>query len=167
MPPPAKILIVDDDTELRQLLGEELRDLGHESFFASDGLQAITLARRHRPDLIVLDLLLPGGDGFTVLERRRDLSAIACIPVIVFSGVRSAEAEQRALNLGAREFVAKSIESSDLIEAISRVLKHEETPKGIPADIAYQLGRPAEASPQVAAGPPPAVKLRIAPNLRD
>jgi DNA-binding response OmpR family regulator len=119
----AKILIVDDDAEIRQLLGEELRDLGHESIYAADGVQALSLVRRERPDLILLDLRLPAGDGFCVLERLRRIPEVAYTPVIVFSGMRSPEAEERALMLGAREFVHKSFSGNDLIEAITRVLE--------------------------------------------
>ena len=128
MSPRAKILIVDDDAEMRQLLGEELRDLGHDSCCASDGLQALTLVRGERPDLVLLDLRLPGGDGFTVLERLRHIAGVASIPVIVFSGVRSPDAEERALALGAREFIHKSLSGNDLADAIARALGHAPEP---------------------------------------
>jgi CheY-like chemotaxis protein len=134
--PAANILIVDDDGETRQLLAEELHDLGHESIHAVDGVQALSLVRRERPDLILLDLLLPdidrngvaGGDGFSVLERLRNIADIAHIPVIVFSGMRSPQAEERALMLGAREFVLKSFNGNDLFEAIARALTDDAKP---------------------------------------
>jgi CheY-like chemotaxis protein len=124
----ARVLIVDDDAETRQLLAEELRDLGHESIHAADGVQALSLVRGESPDLILLDLRLPdrdrsgvaGGDGFNVLERLRNIAEVASIPVIVFSSMRSPEAEERALKLGAREFVLKSFSSTILFEAIAR-----------------------------------------------
>ena len=120
--PTAKILIVDDDAEIRQLLGEELRDLGHDSFYASDGIQALSMVRRERPDLILLDLRLPGGDGFGVLVRLQRIAEVAHIPVIVFSGMRSPDAEETALKLGAREFVQKSLSGNHLAAAIGRAL---------------------------------------------
>jgi CheY-like chemotaxis protein len=129
--PAAKILVVDDDVETRLLLGEELLDLGHEAVYAADGVQALSLVRREQPDLILLDLRLPdidtsgvaGGDGFSVLERLRSIEDVASIPVIVFSGMRAPEAEERAMSLGAREFVLKSFTGNDLVEAIARVLE--------------------------------------------
>jgi CheY-like chemotaxis protein len=129
--PAAKILVVDDDVETRLLLGEELLDLGHEAVYAADGVQALSLVRREQPDLILLDLRLPdidtsgvaGGDGFSVLERLRNIEDVASIPVIVFSGMRAPEAETRAMSLGAREFVLKSFTGNDLVEAIARVLE--------------------------------------------
>jgi CheY-like chemotaxis protein len=135
----ARILIVDDEIEVRQLLGEELRDLGHDSVYAGDGAQALSLARRKRPDLILLDLRLPGGNGFSVLRRLRTIPEFASIPVIVFSGMRSPEAEELALMLGAREFVHKSLKDDDLIEAITVVLSLE--PR---ADGAFAEQGPAE-----------------------
>ena len=124
----ARILVVDDDVEIRQLLGEELRDLGHESIYAADGEHALSLVQRERPDLILLDLRLPRDDGFSVLERLRTIPEAASIPVIVFSGMRSPYAEERALALGAREFVHKSFRGDDLIEAIARALDTEAAP---------------------------------------
>jgi CheY-like chemotaxis protein len=118
----AKIMIVDDDPEIRALLGEELHDLGHESFHAADGAQALSLVRREQPDLILLDLRLPGEDGFSVLVRLQRIPEVAHIPVIVFSGMRSPDAEECALRLGAREFVHKSLSGNDLAEAIVRAL---------------------------------------------
>jgi CheY-like chemotaxis protein len=122
MPAVAKILIVDDDLEIRQLLGEQLLDLGHESIYAADGVRALSLVRSERPDLILLDMRLPGVDGFSVLERLQRIPEVADIPVIVFSGMRSPEVEERALMLGAREYVHKSLSGQDLVEAIARVL---------------------------------------------
>ena len=118
----AAILIVDDDVEMRQLLGEELRDLGHESIYAADGPQALSLAQRARPDLILLDLRLGGDDGFSVLEQLRNIADLASIPVIVFSNLRSPQTAERALLLGACEFVQKSLRGNNLVEAIARAL---------------------------------------------
>jgi DNA-binding response OmpR family regulator len=118
----ATALIVDDDVEMRQLLGEELRDLGHESIYAVNASQAVSLAQSARPDLILLDLRLPGDDGFSVLEQLRNITDLASIPVIVFSNLRSPQTEERALMLGAREFVQKTLRGNNLVDAIARVL---------------------------------------------
>ena len=118
----AAILIVDDDVEMRQLLGEELHDLGHRSIYAADGAQALSLARLSPPDLILLDLRLGGDDGFSVLEQLGNIEDLASIPVIVFSNLRSPQTEERALLLGAREFVQKSLRGNALVDAIARAL---------------------------------------------
>jgi CheY-like chemotaxis protein len=141
----AKVLIVDDDDVTRQLLAEELHDLGYESVHAADGVQALSMVRGERPDLILLDLLLPdidrngvaGGDGFAVLERLRTIPDVAATPVIVFSGMRSPHAERRALMLGAREFVLKSFNGNCLFAAIARALDDDVplAPRSVPAGL--------------------------------
>lgn len=133
MPKTAKILIIDDDAEIRRLLDEELHDLGHQAIHAADGLQALLLAQRERPDLILLDLALPGADGFAVLERLRALPE-STIPVIVFTGSRSPTAEEQARLLGAREFVKKSFFGTDLAEAIDRTLTPKRATDAAPVD---------------------------------
>ncbi len=150
----SKVLIVDDDTEIRRLLDEEVRDLGYEAIHAADGIQALASVRRERPDLILLDLSLPGGDGYSVLERLQRLPE-SSIPVIVFSGSRSPQAEQRALQLGAREYVQKSFSSNDLVAAIERALTPRRT-----------AGRESGGEAEVTALPglPP---LRLSPSRDD
>ena len=117
-----KILVVDDDKDIQRLLGLRLRSAGYETAFASDGITAISAARQQAPDLIVLDLGLPAGDGFTVLERLQALPQLAIIPVIVLTARESAETRARALEAGAECFVAKPFESEALLEAIAAAL---------------------------------------------
>lgn len=150
VPPTAKILIIDDDAEIRALLGEELRDLGHESCHAADGAQALSLVQGETPDLILLDLRLPGDDGFSVLVRLQRIAEAAHIPVIVFSGMRSPDAEECALQLGAREFVQKSLSGNDLAAAIARTL---DGPAPDPAQPPVSLAPPVGAS-----GPMPTLR---------
>ena len=78
-----KILIVDDDADLRAALNIRLRANGYEVAFAADALSAVAQARKLTPDLILLDLGLPAGDGFSVLERLKANDSLSLIPVIV------------------------------------------------------------------------------------
>ncbi len=118
----ARILLVDDDADDRRLLGEQLHHLEAELTHAADGVQALSAALRDRPNLIILDLGLPAGDGFTVLSRLRRIPSVAFVPVIVLSGSQRPGVAEQALRLGAWEFVRKSHSGNDLIDAIVRVL---------------------------------------------
>jgi len=117
-----KVLIIEDDQDMRRALNLRLRSNNYETVFASDAIMALSIAKREMPDLILLDLGLPGGDGFTVLDRLRDMAPLACIPVIVVSARDPEKNKERALEAGAAAFFQKPVENSDLMVAIQRAL---------------------------------------------
>ncbi len=119
---PTKILVVDDDKDIQRLLALRLGEAGYETVFASDGVSAISSARRQHPDLIVLDLGLPAGDGFTVLERLHAMPALSMIPVVVASARDPLLFRERALASGARSFVEKPFKVEKLIAAVNAAL---------------------------------------------
>jgi CheY-like chemotaxis protein len=119
-----KILIIEDDRDMRRALNLRLRSCNYETVFASDAVMALSIAKRERPDLILLDLGLPGGDGFMVLNRLKDMETLACIPVIVVSARDPQKNEERALAAGAHAFFQKPVENSHLMVAIQRALFH-------------------------------------------
>ena len=124
------ILVVDDDAATRELLDLELRGSGFETIFARDARGAIGIARAQRPDLILLDVMLPGHDGFTVLEELHDEE----LPVVVFTGGDADTSRERAEALGAAGFLTKPFETDDLLGAVDaalgagRDLLHEHLP---------------------------------------
>jgi DNA-binding response OmpR family regulator len=126
----AKILIVEDDPDIRRGLSIRLRVNNYETVFAYDGISAVAAAEREKPDLILLDLGLPAGDGFVVMERLEKLAPN--VPVIVLSARDPLLNRERALAAGARAFLQKPAENDELLEAISSALGQE---KGIPASL--------------------------------
>ena len=102
-----KILIIDDDQHLLLGLTARLKGNGYTVFWATDAISAITVARKEAPDLVILDLGLPAGDGFVVLERMRGLADLVATPVIVLSAADPADNERRALEAGAVAFFQK------------------------------------------------------------
>jgi len=96
------VLIVDDDASLRTLLGEFLSGLGYGVTTASNGADGLTRLRRHRPDVLVLDLEMPIVDGWSVLRTCRQTSELADLPVVVISGMPSADAALGELSVSCR-----------------------------------------------------------------
>jgi DNA-binding response OmpR family regulator len=117
-----KILIIDDDQHLQLGLSARLRARGYRVSCAADAISAITVARKELPDLIILDLGLPAGDGFLVLERMRDLADLVAIPVIVLSARDPADNKKRALDAGAVAFFQKPPDNHEFLGAIRHAL---------------------------------------------
>jgi CheY-like chemotaxis protein len=121
----AKILIVDDDQDIRRLLAIRLKSLGHETAFAGDAISAVNQARKEQPDLILLDLMMPAGDGFVVMERLKAMPAMEGIPVIVISALDPATQERRLSESGADAYFQKPYDHEELVAAIQRALGAE------------------------------------------
>ena len=103
-----KILIVEDDEFLRSLTAKRLEKEGYQIEVAVDGENAISTIDVYRPDLILLDLLLPGLDGFEVLKKIKANETLKTIPVIVFSNLGQKEDIEKAKNLGVDDFLIKA-----------------------------------------------------------
>jgi DNA-binding response OmpR family regulator len=119
---PADILIVDDDPDMLQALRVRLKASGYDVHCAEDGIGAISEARKHAPDLIVLDLGIPSGDGFVVLDTLRASLELSSIPVVVLSGRDRRANEERVLHAGAKAFLQKPVESNEFLAVIRRTL---------------------------------------------
>ena len=117
-----KILIVDDDPDLLLGLTARLKAKGYGVICATDAISATAVARKEEPNLVILDLGLPAGDGFLVLERMKALPYLAGIPVIVLSARDPAGNEKRALDAGAVAFFQKPPENHEFLAAIRQAL---------------------------------------------
>ena len=117
-----KILVVEDDADVRLGYQVLLKSHGYDTFFAADSISAVSEARKHQPDLIILDLGLPGGDGFIVLERFRGIPNLAVVPVIVVSARDVRGNKERALAAGARAFLQKPWNDDELLAIIGHLL---------------------------------------------
>jgi CheY-like chemotaxis protein len=113
-----KVLIVDDDDDLRRGLGLRLVSMGYRVVQASDGYYAVDVARREMPDVIVLDLGLPGGDGATVLDRYANSLELSTIPVIILSGREPITTEPIARQYNVVAFLAKPVDNGALAQAL-------------------------------------------------
>ncbi len=120
-----KILIIDDDQDLRAALNIRLRANGYDTSFAADAMTAVAEARRFKPDLVLLDLGLPGGDGFVVMQRLSAIPALAVIPVIVLSARDKDSNENRAAMAGAVAYLQKPYDDQTLLVEIKSALGEE------------------------------------------
>ncbi len=122
-----KILIVDDAPDSWTLLSSIVRAHHFHPIWAADGLQAMSKVREHRPHVILLDLGLPGGNGFVILERLKQNRLLSAIPVIVVTAQDPAVAEERTRESGASAFFQKPVKADELIAAIRGVLGSQES----------------------------------------
>lgn len=117
-----KILVIEDDVDMQLGLSVRLRASGLEPVFAGDGVTAVAVARKERPDLVLLDLGLPAGDGFVVMERLRNLTQLASVPVVVLTARGAAGNRERCLQAGAAAFLQKPVDNEELLSTIEGLL---------------------------------------------
>ncbi len=131
-----KVLVVDDDAKTVELVKLYLNRDGYKVLVAYDGVEALRLARESHPDLIVLDLMLPGRDG---LEVCRTLRSESDVPIIMLTARTTEEDKLRGLDLGADDYITKPFSPKELAARIRAVLRRlpEETLQRGPTEINY------------------------------
>ena len=122
MPSPAKILAVDDEPELTELMQYNLVRAGYEVTTAANGREALDCIKRCRPDLILLDLMLPDLDGFGVCEILRRDPLSATIPIIIVSAWASTDSRNLGLELGALDYITKPFSPKELVSRVNQLL---------------------------------------------
>ena len=136
---PHRIWVVDDDPDLRQLLSTYLGDQGYEVRCMGDGAQLMSRLEGQRPDLLVLDLMLPGDDGLTLLRRLRD--GDDDLPVLMLTARADAVDRIIGLEQGADDYLAKPFLPRELTARIEAVLRRRGTlPGGLPQPDGARIG---------------------------
>jgi DNA-binding response OmpR family regulator len=120
-----KILVIEDDPVARADLQARLAAQGYIVALAADAASALTVVNRERPDLILLDLGLPAGDGFLVLERLRKIKALAAIPVLVITGRSDPETRKRVEAMGVAPVLVKPVQTEVLLAAVRAAVETE------------------------------------------
>jgi DNA-binding response OmpR family regulator len=121
----AKILIIEDELDLVYLLTRKLEEDGYEVFAAQDGLDGLQLTRKHNPNLILLDLMMPRMDGW---ETCRSLRKITNAPVLILTALDSEMNKIRGLDLGADDYVTKPFSLNELAARIRALLRRSDCP---------------------------------------
>ena len=112
------VLLVEDDQKVAMALGIRLKSMGYNVSTARDAAMAIQAARKCQPDVVLLDINLPGGDGFLVAERLMNLVDTAVTPIIFITASKEAGLRERAMKLGAVRFLEKPFDATTLADAI-------------------------------------------------
>ena len=129
------VLIVDDDPDVRLSLHVRLKANHYDVILAADGTTCIAEARKQIPDLIILDLGLPAGDGFSVMERLKANDSLSLIPVIVVSARDRKANMDRALQAGAKAFLQKPVDNTQLLSVIRKVLGEKDHTPAVVHDL--------------------------------
>lgn len=116
------ILVVDDDRDLRRMLSESLRSAGYRVAGVSSGTRALETLRRLRPNAIIMDLMLPGMDGFVLCEKLRRNPETADIPILVLTGISSQIARFAGMESGASDYLTKPFSVIDLLDRLQALV---------------------------------------------
>lgn len=119
---PSRVLVVDDEEDVRNLVAFNLRAAGMEVLFAGDGADAISSIRRERPDLVVLDLMLPEIDGLSVCEMIRKLPEGSDTPVVMLTAWVTDRARLVGLQAGANDYLTKPFSPRELVGRVQSLL---------------------------------------------
>jgi DNA-binding response OmpR family regulator len=130
---PQRILVVDDEPDLLMLLEEHLSQEGFQVLTASAGMQAISKARAEQPDLILLDVMMPGVSGFDVCNILQDFPETAEIPIIFLTAITETKRKVMGLNLGADDYITKPFDLRDLTARVLAAMRHRAIRQEVPA----------------------------------
>jgi len=117
-----KILLAEDEPIILKFVSFRLEGLGYEIYKASDGAEALKLIKKHRPDLILLDVLMPGMDGYEVCRRVRMDKKLKHIPVILFTASDPTIVTAKVKEVGADDYIIKPFEPDSLLEKIQKYI---------------------------------------------
>ena len=125
-----KILIIEDERDVADLISHNLQRAGYETMLAHDGLTGQDLALKERPDIIVLDLMLPGKDGFAVFKELRRDDRTSHTPVLMLTARAQTEDRIKGLEAGADDYLTKPFSPKELVLRVSAIMRRTETSPG-------------------------------------
>ena len=134
-----KILIVEDEANIRQLVRYNLEKEGFQVMEAADGLQGLRTAQKEKPDLVLLDLMLPGMDGLEVCRTLKGAPATSALPIIMLTAKAEEVDKIIGLELGADDYMTKPFSPRELTARIKAVLRRSQKETALPGEL--QVGR--------------------------
>lgn len=122
----AIIVLADDEPDLRAIYAEVLRRGGYEVFEASDGAEAIEMVETHGPDLLILDVWMPGVNGFEVLDQLRHDPGATTLKVVMFSNLSDGETRLEGYSAGVTDYWVKGMTIEELLNRVREILSPED-----------------------------------------
>jgi CheY-like chemotaxis protein len=116
------VLLVDDDNAVLLTIGVRLKGMGYTVYTAKDAVNAVSAVRINRPDVVVLDISLPAGDGFTVADRLQKMIGSAATPLIFITASENPQLRTRAMQMGGTAFLLKPFDATQLADAIEMAM---------------------------------------------
>ena len=121
---PKKVLVIEDESDLRQFSAWFLEAEGYQALQAADSNEGIKLAKQHQVDLILLDIRLPDRFGWEVLEELKNTPETSGTPVVIFTASADVIFKDKAMKMGAADYLIKPVSAGVLKECVDRVLKN-------------------------------------------
>jgi DNA-binding response OmpR family regulator len=122
-----KILVIEDDPATLRLVDYSLRHQGYEVLKASNGLEGIRKVQSEAPDLVILDVMLPGMDGFEVCHRLRAEPATAQLPILMFSAKAQEIDKDTGVKVGADDYLTKPADPAEIVSRVTRLLAQKKS----------------------------------------
>lgn len=132
-----KILVIEDEVDIADLIRYNLERAGYEVFKAHDGITGTDICIKERPDLVVLDLMLPGRNGFAVFKEIRRDARTSHIPVIMLTAKAQTEDRIQGLEAGADDYLTKPFSPKELVLRVNAILRRAESAPGL---VEFQFG---------------------------
>ena len=120
---PGKILVVDDEPDIVEFISYNLRSKGYQIVTANDGIEAVRKAKEFKPDLVLLDVMMPNKDGMQALKEMRQTPGLENIAIIFLTALSDEKSEIEGLKLGADDYIAKPIKPELLVTRIAAALR--------------------------------------------
>ena len=121
----AKVLVIEDDAHIWKVIEYKLKKEKHDLIWASDGLRALQILKKFKPDLIISDIMVPYLDGFQFLKKVKKIQVLKAIPVILLTSKAQEKDVIKGLELGAHDYLTKPFSPAELILRVNRILKSE------------------------------------------
>ena len=120
-----KILVVDDERDVVKAVTIRLQTAGYEVVSAYDGARGVFAVHKEKPDLVILDIRMPAGDGFSIAQELKESAQTSHIPILFLTGSPEISAEQKAEKVGGRFYIKKPYDPEELLDAVRRALEDQ------------------------------------------